>query len=184
MILYFIQPEGEPFVKIGYSSVKASSRIRSLQIGNPRKLKLLASVIGTQAQELGLHFLLREHHVHGEWFHLTPEVSAVIAKAKKSRRYRGPTVHELKRSSRLKTPEQRAESDKRRGPRKRTKKDRRMPWDAVAQIYFDKRLGNDQVEKAVATGYSAMSYATMRRHFKAPRGAQVGRPSANRVANV
>ena len=184
MTIYFIQPEGEPFVKIGYSKAKAAFRIMTLQVGNHRKLRLLASVIGTQAQELGLHFLLRQHHCHGEWFHLTPEVEKIISEAKRVRRYRGPTVHELKHHLRLKTPEQRAESDKRRGPRKRTKKDRRMPWDQVAKFYFHKTMSNAELLAIVSKGFTPMSYDTMRRHFGKPRGALVGRPSARRAAPV
>lgn len=73
-----------------------------------------------------------------------------------------------------------AMANERRGPRKRTKKDRRMPWDQVAKFYFDKTLRNWQVEKAVAKGFEPMSYATMRRHF-GKRDAIVGRPSAQKI---
>jgi hypothetical protein len=73
-------------------------------------------------------------------------------------------------------------ANERRGPRKRTKKDRRMPWDQVLTLYLDPRLSNDELEDVVANGFSRMSYDTMRRHFKRPRGAPVGRPSKQRVA--
>lgn len=71
--------------------------------------------------------------------------------------------------------------NERRGPRK----DRRkacMPWDQAARFYFDPRLRNREVEEAVANGYRPMSYHTMWRHFKKPRGAPVGRPSECRAA--
>lgn len=73
-------------------------------------------------------------------------------------------------------------ANERRGPRKRTKKDRRMPWDAVNQLYFDRRLSNAELEAAVCVnGYAPMTYHTMRRHFGVKRGVPVGRPSANRI---
>lgn len=76
-------------------------------------------------------------------------------------------------------------ANERRGPRKRRlKRDRRMPWDQVRQIYFNPLLSNEQVEELVAKGFAPMSYATMRRYFGKPRGAQVGRPSAKRLAQM
>ena len=75
-------------------------------------------------------------------------------------------------------------ADERRGPRKRTKADRRMPWDQVRPHYFNPLISNDQLEVIVAKGFSPMSYDTMRRYFGKPRGAQVGRPSAKRAAMV
>lgn len=175
-MIYFIQPTGEPFVKIGYSKSKVSERLKCLQTANHRKLILLASAHGTVAQERGLHFQLRAHRLHGEWFHLTQEVQALADTVKKARRYGGPTVHELKRAHRVKTPEQIAEANKRRGPRKRTKKDRRMPWDQAEPHYRNPAMTNAQVEAAVAKGFSQMSYATLRRHF-GKRGTPTGRPS-------
>lgn len=74
-------------------------------------------------------------------------------------------------------------TNERRGPRKRSRKDPRMPWDQVAALYFDARLSNDELEQAVAVnGFAPMSYHTMWRHFQKPRGAPVGRPSAGRRA--
>jgi len=73
---------------------------------------------------------------------------------------------------------------KRRGPQKPTKRDRRMPWDAVLILYKDKRLNNEQFEDATrANGkYVKITYHTARRHFGEPRGVPTGRPSAARAA--
>ena len=78
----------------------------------------------------------------------------------------------------------RAIANERRGPRKRTKKDRRMPWDQVAKFYFHKTMSNAELLAIVSKGFTPMSYDTMRRHFGKPRGALVGRPSASRAATV
>ena len=75
-------------------------------------------------------------------------------------------------------------ANERRGPRKRTKKDRRMPWDQVAKYYFEPTISNAELEAIVAKGFSPMSYDTMRRHFGKKRGAITGRPSAKRAATV
>jgi hypothetical protein len=75
-------------------------------------------------------------------------------------------------------------ANERRGPRKRTKKDRRMPWDRVAKYYFEPTISNAELEAIVAKGFSPMSYDTMRRHFGKKRGAITGRPSASRAATV
>ena len=73
-------------------------------------------------------------------------------------------------------------ANERRGPRKRTKKDRRMPWDQVLKLYLDPRFSNEELEIAITAGgkHSAMSYDTMRRHFGRRRDAPTGRPSKNR----
>ena len=75
-------------------------------------------------------------------------------------------------------------ANERRGPRKRTKKDRRMPWDQVAKYYFHPTMSNAELVAIVSKGFTPMSYDTMRRHFGKPRGALVGRPSASRAATV
>ncbi|MDE2106631.1 MAG: hypothetical protein KGL39_55965 [Patescibacteria group bacterium] len=67
--------------------------------------------------------------------------------------------------------------NERRGRRKKTRAERRMPWDQVRKFYFDPLLSNAELEAAVAKGYYPMTYHTMRRYFGKKRGAQVGRPS-------
>jgi hypothetical protein len=183
MTIYFVQPEGEPLVKIGYAKSSVAARIKTLQIANHRKLRILAQVSGSMAQERGLHFLLRDHHAHGEWFYLTPEVRKIITKAKKNGDCEGPTIRELKYPLSLKTPEQISASNKRRGPRKMTRAERRMPKDQMAKLYYDKRLSNAELLEAVKAGgkYSAVSITTMWRIFHGKRDAITGRPSKNRV---
>lgn len=74
--------------------------------------------------------------------------------------------------------------NERRGKRKKTRAERRMPWDQVRKLYFDPLLSNAELEAAVAKGFYPMTYHTMRRYFGKPRGAQVGRPSKNRKAKI
>lgn len=80
----------------------------------------------------------------------------------------------------------RALANERRGPHKKTKRDRRMPEDQMVVLYFDKRLSNAELEAAVtARGkYSEVSYHTMRRIFGRKRDAITGRPSKDRVATI
>jgi hypothetical protein len=53
--------------KIGWAKV-SESRLRILQTGNPRTLRLLAVWSGTHDDERRLHHALRRHRVRGEWF--------------------------------------------------------------------------------------------------------------------
>jgi hypothetical protein len=174
MTVYFIQPENEPFVKIGFSNAPAAQRAYDLQMGNHRRLRIIAELPGTREDEYALHALFKTERLHREWFKFTKRVRKIV-EGLAAGEYQIPP-----KPKSGKTPEQIAASNKRRGPRKRTKKDRRMPWDQVLKLYLDPRLSNDELEDACAKGYSRMSYDTMRRHFKRPRGAPVGRPSANR----
>lgn len=55
------------FVKIG-RSFYPKSRIKDLQVGNPRKLVLLYQLKKLGALELMIHNRLAEHRIIGEWF--------------------------------------------------------------------------------------------------------------------
>lgn len=57
-------------VKIGYS-LKPEARVAELQTGNPRRLRLLASMIGTELTEKALHVKYLRHNVLQEWFRPT-----------------------------------------------------------------------------------------------------------------
>lgn len=77
MTVYFIS-DGE-FVKIGYTTADdAEQRLKSLQTGNPKKLKLLKSVPGDSQTERKCHQSLARYRVSGEWFQLCNPVKKFI----------------------------------------------------------------------------------------------------------
>jgi hypothetical protein len=65
--LYAIAAEGTGFVKLGIA-VDVDARLKSLQCSSPSKLHLLASRIGTYADERTLHERFGEYRAEGEWF--------------------------------------------------------------------------------------------------------------------
>lgn len=69
-MIYFIT-DGE-YVKIGFTSGSdVDNRLNALQIGNARKLTLLATIEGGRESELALHSVFEGLRVRGEWFKLT-----------------------------------------------------------------------------------------------------------------
>lgn len=71
--VYFIK-SGD-FIKIG-KSTDPNERLKHLQIGNPEKLKLIAT--SAVVPEKSFHDMLSEHRVTGEWFKNNEEVSEVM----------------------------------------------------------------------------------------------------------
>lgn len=59
--------EGEDSIKIGYAS-ELSVRMVGMQVGNPKKLLVLAVFGGNVVTESHLHKELQDYHVRGEWF--------------------------------------------------------------------------------------------------------------------
>lgn len=77
-MIYFVQDgDGSP-IKIG-RSVTPQKRIRMLQTGNARRLRVLATAPGSAQRESEIHRRLAAHRVQGEWYHPAPEVFALIA---------------------------------------------------------------------------------------------------------
>lgn len=64
-------------IKIGITH-DVAARLRTLQVGSPYELTLLATVDGTVADEAALHLRLARDRMRGEWFRPTPEVIAVV----------------------------------------------------------------------------------------------------------
>jgi len=60
------------YVKIGFSK-DPDKRLNQLQIGSPRKLKLLAAFPGGREVELKLHEIMERKRIRGEWFELNFE---------------------------------------------------------------------------------------------------------------
>lgn len=80
---YFITND-HGHIKIG-SSKSPKRRLRSLQTGNPRKLRLLAQVPGGRAAEAHAHTLACQHRGVGEWFAMSNEDAARIVEQTKGK---------------------------------------------------------------------------------------------------
>lgn len=59
--------------KVGYST-NPEARVAELQVGNPRKLTLLYSMPGTEADERRLHIKYADRNILLEWFSPTKEL--------------------------------------------------------------------------------------------------------------
>ena len=67
-MIYFVLDELPGAVKIGLTHVDIEQRLSGLQVGNPRKLKLLGVTDGNRTTEARLHARLEPHRISGEWF--------------------------------------------------------------------------------------------------------------------
>ena len=74
--VYFIQEENGP-IKIGRAR-NPLQRLRQLQTGNLRPLRLIAFTEGDSRLESSLHFLFRRHKIAREWYHPAPEMEALL----------------------------------------------------------------------------------------------------------
>jgi hypothetical protein len=78
-VVYFIQEGKDGPIKIGVSTqARLRSRVRELQTGNHRCLRLLGSFGGGLPEERRLHRELWDHLLGGEWFAPHPEVLAAV----------------------------------------------------------------------------------------------------------
>lgn len=76
--VYFVQAvEGGP-IKIGWS-VDPDKRLKELQGGNPKELKLIGIEAGDMQHERELHGRFRDHRMFGEWFMPEPVILEYIA---------------------------------------------------------------------------------------------------------
>lgn len=76
--IYCIGALKEGAVKIGFTGkIDPTARIKSLQVGNPKELFLLASFSADALVEKKLHRLLSIHSVRGEWFDREPGLALV-----------------------------------------------------------------------------------------------------------
>lgn len=80
--VYFIGVDGEDAVKIGRTSGDAGSRLKSLQTGHYKQLKLLATISMPFEVERWIHKGLADAHLRGEWFQRTEKVNKIIEAAK------------------------------------------------------------------------------------------------------
>ena len=73
--VYFIH-DGE-HVKIGWSA-DPEQRMSSLSTGNPRPLRLLGAIRGSESDEKNLHAALAPLRANGEWFRAEPWLLSMI----------------------------------------------------------------------------------------------------------
>ena len=78
-MIYFIVDDSTPMrVKIGYTDTDPSSRLRVLQVGNPHKLQVFATIQGTEQIEKWIHVLFRHDRIRGEWFDFTLSIKEYV----------------------------------------------------------------------------------------------------------
>jgi hypothetical protein len=87
LTIYFISSDDLPDypIKIGQTDGGIGERLATLQCGNPHRLRVLATDVGSNDTERWLH---RDHHparLNGEWFRRTPELMAEIKRLTKGR---------------------------------------------------------------------------------------------------
>lgn len=76
--VYFLRPIGaEGPVKIGFSSLP-EDRLLAYNIISPLPLEIAARIEGGQALEMRFHQRFAEQHSHHEWFHASPDLTAVL----------------------------------------------------------------------------------------------------------
>jgi hypothetical protein len=75
-VIYFIQDTAGN-IKIGHAN-NVQGRFRSLQTAHAHKLRLLATIPGSQFDERRLHKRFAAHRLGGEWFRPAPELLAFI----------------------------------------------------------------------------------------------------------
>jgi hypothetical protein len=81
-MLYFIQHGTDGPVKIGIVGGKTPAavvtRLSSLQVGNPVRLRIIGFCEGGAKEEALLHKQFDKYRVSGEWFDFTPELINLI----------------------------------------------------------------------------------------------------------
>lgn len=83
MYVYFIQIGDSGDIKIGYTN-NIKKRLKELQTGSPKKLKLLGYIDGGRTKEQELHSQFKQYRVNGEWFRLHQEIVDYINKNTKT----------------------------------------------------------------------------------------------------
>lgn len=78
--IYFIEAPALGLIKIGYT-LRVPERFTAMLTMSPVPLSLLADMAGGPQQEAQLHDRFERDRAHGEWFHSSPELRAIIAAA-------------------------------------------------------------------------------------------------------
>lgn len=66
--IYLVKDPSGP-IKLGITGLTPEYRMRGIQGGNPRPLTLLACKDGDHRHEKILQEVLKDYHIHHEWFH-------------------------------------------------------------------------------------------------------------------
>jgi hypothetical protein len=74
--LVYAIADGAGFVKIGKTAGHPMTRLRDLQVGNARELRLVGYT--SAATERQLHRRLSRWRTHGEWFRAVPQLLAEL----------------------------------------------------------------------------------------------------------
>lgn len=81
-VVYFIKPIGLTGpIKIGFSA-NPVMRLKPLTSWSPIPLEIAVIAPGTFSHEKLLHEWFAPHRLHGEWFSVTPELTALITDLK------------------------------------------------------------------------------------------------------
>lgn len=80
-MIYFIQQGNDGPIKIGHTT-NVIRRLKSLQIGNPNWLQVLATAHGGHPLESELHARFQHLRLIGEWFEPAPELITYIRNIK------------------------------------------------------------------------------------------------------
>lgn len=71
--IYIVRMKGTDYFKVGYTSGTVQTRMKQLQVGNPKPLKFVTTWGGDMDAEKEVHDMLGEFRTKGEWFELTTE---------------------------------------------------------------------------------------------------------------
>lgn len=85
--IYVIQEGLDGSVKIGWSENGWDRRLKELQVGNSRKLRLLLVFSGSLETEMTIHGDLENYHIQGEWFTWAPGVRRYLLELLRSGNY-------------------------------------------------------------------------------------------------
>jgi len=77
-MVYFIQESGNNSIKIGFTENSAEKRMKTLQVGMPYKLSVLAVMEGDIKEEKRIQRRFLKSRLMGEWFENTPELIGFI----------------------------------------------------------------------------------------------------------
>lgn len=75
MPVYFMRAGANGAVKIGHSE-RPFNRMRTLQSSVPDPLSMMRVIEGDKELEKAMHARFRDVHIHGEWFHHHPDMTA------------------------------------------------------------------------------------------------------------
>jgi hypothetical protein len=70
--VYFVQEGDDGPIKIGWAS-DLVDRLERLQTGNPRELRIIASLPGSRATEAVFHQRFADRRIRNEWFDIDAE---------------------------------------------------------------------------------------------------------------